>query len=524
MTNKENAFSPGRPATFEQNIMLTAKGGSALFVGKLFTFGSRLVVTVLLTRFLGAERYGLYNVALSAATLASGIALLGLDTALVRYVALYANRRDETRLWSSLQIAIGISMTLSVLMSVLLFALAELIAVNVFHDAALAPVLQLISFIVPFLGLSDLLAGATRGFKHMEDMVIAQNFAQPLVRVILIVIFAFAGLTIAEAVIIYGVADFVASLVLVFFLNRRFSLMRPLGVSPRIAGAVLGYSLPMWLSDMITASRGNIQTLLLGSLNTVFTVGIFSVANQLNLFADLVQTSVTTAVRPIIVEVHDHHNREQMGKLYQTVSKWLFAFNFPVFLTIVLFPSQILSIFGKSFTAGATALVLLSWASVIDAVTGMCGAILDMTGYTKLKLINAILRLGAVLLLSGLLIPAYGMVGAAIAALVGEIIVNGLRLIEVYVLFRLLPYSVSFLKPVFAGIVSFVVTLIAGNWLSGWGEHVQTLLQIALLVVTYAGVVLALGLDAADQTILMRISRRATRRLPFLRAKLGRSE
>lgn len=513
ITESENALANPQPiASFEQNILLTAKGGSALFIGKLFTFGSRFVVTFLLTRLLGPEDYGLYNVALSAAALASGFALIGLDDALVRYIALYASRNDEERLWGSIQVGLGFWLVLSAIWSALLFGMAHWIAINVFHDAQLAPVLQLVSFIVPLLGLSDLLAGATRGFKHMEDMAIAQNFVQPLVRVILIVVLAIAGLNITEAIIIYGLADFTASIVLFYFLNKRFALRRSLSAARREPREILSYSIPMWMSDMITTFRTNIQTVLLGSLNTVFTVGIFSVASQLNLFADLVQSSVTTAVRPIIVEVHDKHNREQLGQLYQTVSKWLFAFNFPVFLITILFPSQILSIFGKSFTQGASALVLLSWASVVDAGTGMCGAILDMTGFTKLKLMNSVLRLATVLVLSVLLIPTRGMVGAAYAALFGEMVVNLMRLAEVYIIFKILPYSVSFLKPVLAGLIALGITVLISHGLNFEAKGIDVVLPIAFLPIVYISFVLILGLDETDRSVLNRIKRRAVRK------------
>jgi O-antigen/teichoic acid export membrane protein len=479
---------------------------------------SRFVITFLLTRFLGPEQYGLYNIGLSTATIASAIALVGLDEALVRYIALYAGRRDGEGVWGTLQIGLWISMVLSALISTILFALAHVIAVNVFHDAGLAPVLQLIAFIVPFLGLSDVLAGATRGFKHMDQMVIAQNLAQPMVRLVLIIVFAVIGLNVVEAIIIYGMADLTASLILVYFLNKEPALRRPLQAARRETREVMAYSIPMWVSDLIGTFRSSIQTILLGSLNTVFTVGIFAVANQLNTFSDLVQSSVTTAVRPIIVEVSDNHNREQLGRLYQTVSKWTFAFNFPVFLITVLFPGPILSIFGKAFADGAPALIILSWASLVDAATGMCGAVLDMTGYTRLKLTNAIIRLVLVIALSLVLIPTRGMVGAAIAALAGEIVMNGLRLVEVYFIFHLLPYSGSFLKPVMAGQLALLVTLLVSGWLPAGSEHLHVLVGMVLLSSVYVAAILLLGLDPDDQNILLRMRRRATRKWSQIRA------
>jgi O-antigen/teichoic acid export membrane protein len=304
---------------------------------------------------------------------------------------------------------------------------------------------------------------------------------------------------------------------MVWFLKKQPSLQGSLSSGKRETREIVSYSIPMWMSAMITTFRGSIQTVLLGSLNTVFTVGIFSVANQLNLFADMVQTSMTTAVRPIIVEVHEVGNRVQLGRLYQTVSKWLFAFNFPVFLIVVLFPSEILSIFGKAFTEGAAALILLSWASVVDAGTGMCGAILDMTGHSRLKLMNAVTRFGLVMVISLLLIPSRGMVGAAIAALVGEIVVNTMRVIEVYILFRLLPYSVGFFKPVLAGLFALLVTLAARNLFPASGNFIQVAALMAILVFLYASGVILFGIEPDDRVVLGRIRRRASRRLSHTR-------
>jgi len=91
-----------------KNILTTARGASILLGGKLFMYGARFVMFVLIARLLGAEQYGLYNLALTAATIAGSVGVLGLDAALVRYVAVYRSRGDEARLWGTLQLgAIG---------------------------------------------------------------------------------------------------------------------------------------------------------------------------------------------------------------------------------------------------------------------------------------------------------------------------------------------------------------------------------------------------------------------------------
>ncbi|HZQ05378.1 MAG TPA: flippase [Anaerolineae bacterium] len=511
-TDAATANEPSQPGPPDGNLLATARGGGIVFIGKLFTFLSRFVVAFLLARILGAAHYGVYNLALSAATIAGSVALIGLDAALVRYIALWHSRKDTAGVWGAIQVGLTITTVLSLLTGTAVFASAYWLADQVFHDSELAPFLQLSAVIVPFLTLSDMLAGATRGFKTMHYMVLAQNFVQPLVRVILIVIFAVIGLGVGQAILIYGIADLSASVLLIYFLNKEFPLRRSLSSGRWEPREILGFAIPLWLSDSMLTFRSSIQTVLLGSLNTVTTVGIFAVASQLNLVADLVQTSVTTAVKPIIVEVHDKREIRQLERLYQTISKWIFAFNLPVFLIVVMFPTQILAVFGKSFTQGAEALTILAWASLVDAATGMCGTVIDYTGFPRLKLVNSVSRLVISIGLNLWLIPTWGMVGAAVAALVGEIVLNAARVIEVYVLFRILPYNPSSLGPVAAGCVAVGVTFLANQVLPNGHPIVHVVLQASLLLTVYVALVARLGLAEEDHIVLSHVRRRATKR------------
>jgi O-antigen/teichoic acid export membrane protein len=496
------------PAKPDRNILTAAKGGGIMFVGRLFAYISRFIIAFLLARLLGAEQYGLYQLTLTTATLAGGLALLGLDTALVRYVALFASRRDEAGLWGALQIGLGITAVLSVLIGGGLYILANPIAEQLFHEPTLAPLLRLISLVVPLLTLSDILAGATRGFKKMQYTAIAQDIARPLIRLILIVVLAIMGLSAARALIIFGLAFAISFGMLVYFLHKEFSLKRPLGSARYDTRAMLSFSVPVYLSGLMTTFQSSLQTVLLGALNTVTSVGIFTVASRVNLVGQMFHNSVTTAAGPVIAELYGRGEREQMGRLYQTTNKWVFTLNLPIFLTIVLFPAPILSIFGKSFVDGSTALVLLAGAAIVNAGTGMCGAVLDMTGYTKLKLVNSIVQLVLSLGSNILLIPRWGVAGAATTVLIVTCAVNGLRLLEVFILLRLLPYNLSFLKPITAGLVTLAVVLAIGRWLPVEANLIYTAIQVLIIFAVYAAITLLLGLSPEELVVLARLRRR----------------
>jgi O-antigen/teichoic acid export membrane protein len=493
----------------DRNLLTAAKGGGITFAGKLFTSGSRFIMAILLTRLLGAEQYGLFNLTLTAITLTVGLSMLGLDTALVRYVAQLAGRKDEKGLRGALQFGLGTVALVSVLLSIGLYALAKPIAIQIFHEAQLAPLIRLASVIVPILAISDTLVSVTQGFKKMEYGTVAQDVVRPLLRLILIGALLVIGMTAAGAVIIFGIAVAITTGMLVYFLNKEFSLRGFFQPARYDIKELLSFSVPVYLSGLLSTFRANFQTMLLGSLNNVTSVGIFAVAGQVGMIGGLFQGAVTTSAKPVLAELYDRNEREQMGRLYQTATKWMFSLNLPIFLVMVLFPDSIMSIFGKSFVSGAMALTVLAWGKLIDMSTGMCGAVLDMSGYAKLKLANSIVQLVLSLSLNFLLIPRWGIMGAATAALVNIATINTLRLVEVYILLRLLPYNWSFLKPIAAGLVALGVMLgLNGLYPAGTNLFLTALYAVVLFGV-YVGMVVLLGLSEEDRMVLARLRRRA---------------
>jgi len=269
---------------------------------------------------------------------------------------------------------------------------------------------------------------------------------------------------------------------------------------------ILGFSGPVFLSDLMTTFRDNIQTLLLGALHTATSVGIFAVASQMNMVGSMFQSAIAVASRPIIAELYDKGDHPQLSRMYQTTTKWAVTANLPMFLTLVLFPSEILSIFGKSFVAGSTALVLLACSIMADVSTGQCGIILDMTGRTGWKLVNAMVRLGLSLGLSALLIPRWGLLGAAVSVLITVSTINLMRMLQVFFSFHLLPYNASFAKPIAAGLAALLAAVGLGYVLPG--GPLSVLLQIVALFAVYVAAIVALGLAPEDRVVLARLRKR----------------
>jgi O-antigen/teichoic acid export membrane protein len=87
----------------------------------------------------------------------------------------------------------------------------------------------------------------------------------------------------------------------------------------------------------------------------------------------------------------------------------------PILLLFVLFPAKVLALFGAKFAGGAPVLAILAIGQFVNVATGSVGWILIMCGYERLMRNIIIVCATATVALNFLLIPLYGVVGAALA-------------------------------------------------------------------------------------------------------------
>lgn len=502
--------------SLQQDVLATAKGSGILYFGSLFEYATRFVMGIIMARFMGVEQYGLYSLAYTAFPMFGSLVMFSLDTTLVRYIPMYESRQDRESLRGVLQIGLLIPFILGVLGGICLLALAGPIAELIFKEPQLVPVLWVAAIGFPFHTLLVAAVGAMRGFNRMRHIVIARDMAVSSIKLILVVvILATIGLNAINMMIIHIIGELVGSVLLLRFLHQLFPLNRSWQASRYHFREVLHFCLPLYGSDLIGSVRGNLQTLLLGSLNTVTSVGFFTVAQRVNLVTTIFQGGINIAAMSVISKLQSQGEYKQLGNFYQIVTKWLLAINLPLVLITIFFAKPILSIFGDDFISGSTILIILSCGSLVDAATGINGPMISMTGHTKLNTLNTIIALILGLVLSALLIPYWGAVGAAITAAISTSVVNLIRTLEIFWLFRLLPYERSFIKPLVAGAVAALGIFLVRQWLPVESNLIYAALGAGFLLVIYVGVTLALGLSEADRMVLSHFLARLKVKLPM---------
>ena len=430
-----------------KNIITAAKGGGISFLGKIAANIIGLFFVLVMARLLGTQDYGVYKLMIILISVLSGIAALGLSSGLKRFIAIANNEGDDSSIWAYIQVGIGIPSVLGISFAFIVYLTAELIAVEIFNEPRLIEILKIGSLAIPVFVLLHIFSGIAIGFKKIEYQTYTQEILFNLLKLILSIVAVSLGFGLFGVTLAYVISSLVALVLLIHLVTKLFSFKRPLNSASNNTREFIKYSIPLLFSLILNKFSRRLETIALGIFNISATVGIYSVILTISQVGNLGFTAIRDISSPIFAELHNKKHQEELKSLYQATNKWSLSLNIPIFLTILVFGENILSAFGKDFEAGSKGMIILAAGVLLNSATGTCGALLNMAGYSRISFYNSIVFIIITIILDLLLIPDFGLVGAALAGGLTLVIVNILRMLEVYFLINhLLPFNLSFFK------------------------------------------------------------------------------
>ena len=136
-----------------------------------------------------------------------------------------------------------------------------------------------------------------------------------------------------------------------------------------------------------------------------------------------------------------------------------------------------------------------------------------MTGHTRLEFINIAGNIILNTILDIILIPRWGMIGAALGVGLSVSLINITRLIQIHRLFKLWPYDGSFVKPLLASVITLSVMFLVVRILPADIDLLNLILNITILWVVFGTSTILLGLSPDDRMILSHIGKRFSAKL-----------
>jgi len=250
---------------------------------------------------------------------------------------------------------------------------------------------------------------------------------------------------------------------------------------------------------------------LLGVFQDVRQVGIYSIAATLVAFVPVALQSVNQIFSPTIADLHARGEHALLGRLFQTLTKWILGSTVPLALVMIVFSKPLMRLFGAAFEAGWLVLILGTLGQLVNAGVGSVGYLLLMSGnqarLIRVQVVMAVFMVAATL---GLVRP-YGIAGVALAAALTNALTNYLNLRQVRAALRLSPYNRTYLRLLGPCFASLAVTVGLRLLFRSSALHPEWLGIGAALIVSYAsfcGLALLTGLDNDDKMIVAAIRNR----------------
>ena len=461
------------------------------YLGLAIGFANTILI---LPRLLTAGQIGLTGLLVSFATIGAQLSAFGFASAGLRYFPYFRNQGRNHA--GFLPLLLGLPLLgFAVVAGVMSLSQPLVLRWYAAEDATL---------LSQHYGVAILLAGAIM-LGALQDAYLKSlfhtsfsSFCQEILLRLLIVgaavaysahVISFAGFVLA-----YAGAYAVVALLLAGYLAAIGELhLRPTRAALRIKplGEMLAFGGFALLSNISGTVLLNIDNIMVGAKLSLAAAGIYLIATNISTALTLPFRALNKTAFSLIAEYWKEGDMAKMALFYQRVTRVNTLLGCYLALGIGLNLNFIFGLIHRpEYAAGSTAVLLLLAGRLFDGITGVNGTIVVTSPRYRFDLIFNISLAAAVVVLNWLLIPRYGLAGAALAYGIALVSINTARTWFVWHSYGLQPFD---------GRIARILAVAAGAGFCAWilpetgNVWATLLLRGGVLTVLYGAGVLLVG-------------------------------
>lgn len=393
-----------------------------LFIVRLGGAGLQFLCQALMAKLWGAELLGIYLVALATSNLLSGLLPLGFQTIASYFAADYLARGDGTSLRRFARRAYGHVLGPGLVVIVLGYGVVSVWGAETIDLKLLWFPIAILAFGAATIFINGaLLVGLKRPFAGF----LADTIFRPL-----IIVGAFGVVTFwlypddKITTFLWLLALLYLVVALIHFTIAVLTISRipqdPEAIRPNEQKRWWRLAIPWMIISLSTDLFFDLDLLMLTLFLDAEQIAVFGICTRIFILIGFSITVVYSIVVPDLMKAEANRNdSDLMGRLADAN---LVSCGVSVVLVtgIVIIGPFVMRLFGPEFEAGVIPLMILSLILVVRSIFGPTSIMLSARDHASSILPAVFLGLGALLLGNVLLLPLFGLVGAAFAALLSS--------------------------------------------------------------------------------------------------------
>jgi len=402
------------PRVLLSTARTVSKNTLTLIAGSAISQLLRVLYIGLLARYIGAEGLGRISTATALVSLLMLMVNFGLDALVIREVA-----SDKSRAASYVTNVALIRLLLTWLLGAMLFVIVSLSP----YETETVVIIVVYAFVYVFESLFDVVRSVFHAFQKMEYGV-AADVTRDLMNVVVSIVGIGLGWSLVGIVSVSAIASLFKLVVGVALMRSRLVSTR-LCFDVRLSGRLLRESLPFFALLCISFAAERLSIIVLSWTDSAESVGIYSAGAFAITAVLLIPGMFYQSIFPAFSQAHQF-SRFELCRLYEASYKAMLLMGFPLAVGTFLVSSELIDlVFGPEFV-GATVVMRILAIQLFTIVGYVNGAFFNATKRQTLFMILRGASVGLSAMLSFVLIPNFGHIGAAVAVTIPAVIDFGL--------------------------------------------------------------------------------------------------
>lgn len=433
---KQNIYKARNDFHFKELL----KGSFIAMIFRIVAVLSGYLLFYLLAKKFGASGVGFFSFAWTLLMVSVVISKLGFDTSIVKYIATFAAKKQPEFVTGIYLKSLKFIVLSSIIVTAILLLFSGDLSLVFFKSLKYKTHIIYLALAVLPLTILNINAESQKALKKITLFSALQNGSINLLLAIIFYLMLVTNYSNNYYSIVFALLLAISLLMIISFLFVAKNIgFRTYGNKLKLSNkSLLKTTIPMLGSNSIFLIMSRTDILILTAFKTEADVGIYNTALKIASLTTVVLIAINTIAMPKYAELKE--DALKFKKFIKQTTFVIILASLPVFLALILFPDFFLQIFGHEFTAGRNVLIILSAGMFFGAFSGSTINILNMAGYEKkaynILLFSAILNI----ILNFILIPAYGISGAAIATAATTILWNLAAVVVIYKKFNFTPY------------------------------------------------------------------------------------
>jgi O-antigen/teichoic acid export membrane protein len=377
----------------------------------ILAFGSQ----VLFARWMGTFEFGIYVYVWTWVLMVGQAIDLGLGTAAQRFIPEYRDRGTFALLRGfvsgSRWLAVGIAIAIAALAAGFVRLIEPWLA-----DYMVIP-LYLACITMPAYALANVQEGISRSYDWVGLAMMPGYIARQLLLTVLMAAAYFGGLPMnaVTAMIVAGVSIWLPTFVQLLFVNRRLAARIERGPKAYQFKIWLTTALPILMVEGFYSLLAYTDVLVLQHFRPPDEVAVYYAAAKTLALVSFIYYSISATTAHRFSSYHVAGDRAGLSAFISQSIKWTFWPSLAATVLLLIFGRPMLSLFGPQFTDGYHLMFILAAGLLARAAIGPIERLLNMLGEQRVCAMVYAGAFAANLVLCFILIPLFGMAGAAIA-------------------------------------------------------------------------------------------------------------